>query len=89
MSVFTLDKDHPLTRAGLRFVHVVQRGRSARARLERIRSFAGGSSGRRSPGDELESCKSVGCAIWKGRTFSKQCSTAPTSLGPVSMEPSS
>ena len=25
MSVFTLDKDHPLTRAGLRFVHVVQK----------------------------------------------------------------
>jgi hypothetical protein len=25
MSVFTLDKDHPLTKAGLRFVHVVQK----------------------------------------------------------------
>ena len=25
MSVFTLDKDHPLTRAGLRFVHAVQK----------------------------------------------------------------
>ena len=25
MSVFTLDQDHPLTRAGLRFVHVVQK----------------------------------------------------------------
>jgi hypothetical protein len=25
MSVFTLDKDHPLTRAGLRFVHVGQK----------------------------------------------------------------
>jgi hypothetical protein len=25
MSMFTLDKDHPLTRAGLRFVHAVQK----------------------------------------------------------------
>ena len=25
MSVFTLDKDHPLTKAGLRFVRVVQK----------------------------------------------------------------
>ena len=24
MSVFTLDKEHPLTKAGLRFVHVVE-----------------------------------------------------------------
>ena len=25
MSVFTLDKEHPLTRAGLRFIHVVEK----------------------------------------------------------------
>jgi hypothetical protein len=25
MSVFTLDKEHPLTKAGLRFVHVVEK----------------------------------------------------------------
>jgi hypothetical protein len=30
MSVFTLDKDHPLTRAGLRFVHAGQKAELGR-----------------------------------------------------------